>query len=407
VVKDLVVTGLAFLFNYIGDSLLNRVPFWSLPYVAMFITWLCKVCLWMGLEREGGYADLATPIHQSHVMVPEKAHKVMSRQETYLWSIGTPLRYSSTAFWVLPSEIGSFQFTYAMSKWWIALWGLAQRYMVLGWKEGMVWLWAEVFLIPYSFVPARLKKPPDPQGKGKMRSHLKINLRKVPKTLKRGFWHKIILVMMVMTKVKALHALGMDWIDELAQEDSVQDPHEWDNRGSVQIHPSWLSDEDFLQFQGYRDDICQPCMEPEELAWACPSFFANLNSAVAATTYGAASVLVMFDTGCTTAVTPFKEDFVSLDETHQQGQLKGIANGLAIKGEGIIEYNIIADDGTKIALRTKAYYVPDIKMRLVSPQQLRTVDGHPVKFSVYTAYEKAKAYVELAVMPKNDNWRMS
>ena len=77
-VKDLVVTGLAFLFNYIGDSLLNRVPFWSLPYVAMFITWLCKVCLWMGLEREGGYADLATPIHQSQVMVPEKAHRILN-----------------------------------------------------------------------------------------------------------------------------------------------------------------------------------------------------------------------------------------------------------------------------------------------------------------------------------------
>ena len=113
----------------------------------------------------------------------------------------------------------------------------------------------------------------------------------------------------------------------------------------------------------------------------------------------------MLDTGCTTAVTPFKEDFVSLDETRQQGQLKGIANGLEIKGEGVIEYNIVADDGTKIALRTKAYYVPDIKMRLVSPQQLRTVDGHPVKFSVYTAYEKAKAYAELAVMPKTENWK--
>ena len=52
-------------------------------------------------------------------------------------------------------------------------------------------------------------------------------------------------------------------------------------------------------------------------------------------------MLVMFDTGCTTAVMPFKEDFVSLDETHQQLQLKGIVNGLAMKGEDIIEYNII------------------------------------------------------------------
>ena len=73
-VKNLVATGLAFLFNYIGNNLLNRVPFWSLPYVAVFITWLCKVCLWMGLEREGGYADLATPIHHSHVMALSLIH---------------------------------------------------------------------------------------------------------------------------------------------------------------------------------------------------------------------------------------------------------------------------------------------------------------------------------------------
>ena len=126
---------------------------------------------------------------------------------------------------------------------------------------------------------------------------------------------------MFVTKVKALHALGMDWIDEMAKEDGEQIPPELDNRGSITIHPSWLSDEDFMQFQGYRNTFCQPCVEsePEELAWACPSYLANLNSAVVATTYGTASVLVMFDTGCTTAVSPFKEDFVSLDETQQQG----------------------------------------------------------------------------------------
>ena len=130
----------------------------------------------------------------------------------------------------------------------------------------------------------------------------------------------------------------MDWIDEMAKEDSNLASPELDNRGSINIHPSWLSDEDFMQFQGYGNHFCKPCTdsEPEELAWACPNFLANITSAVEATTYGAASVLVMLDTGCTTAVTPFKEDFVSLDESRQQGQLKGIANGLEIKGEGII-----------------------------------------------------------------------
>ena len=75
---------------------------------------------------------------------------------------------------------------------------------------------AESILIPYSFIPAKLKKPPDPDGKGEMSSHSKIYSKGVRKTLKRGFWHKIILVMMFVTKVKALHTLGMDWIDEMA-----------------------------------------------------------------------------------------------------------------------------------------------------------------------------------------------
>ena len=404
-VKDLVVTGLVFLSNLTGNFILNRVPFWALPYMANLISRLAQVCLWLGLEREGVVTKLATPTHMPHAMVSEQDYKASRRrEEPYLWSVGTPMRYCAMQYWVLPEQVGSFQFTYALSRWFMVLYTLVQCYMVLGWKEGLFWMLAEGILIPYSFIPARVKKPPDPDGKGGMSSHPKIYSKGVRKTLKRGFWHK---KMMFITKVKALHALGMDWIDELAKDDDVLSPPEWDNRGSIHIRPSWLSDEDFMQFQGYRKDICQPCTEPEELAWACPSFFANINSAVAATTYGAASVLVMFDTGCTTAVTPFKEDFVSLDESQQQGQLKGIANGLEIKGEGIIEYNIVADDGTKIALRTKAYYVPDIKMRLVSPQQLRTVDGHPVKFSVYTAYEKAKAYAELAVMPKTENWKWS
>ena len=122
---------------------------------------------------------------------------------------------------------------------------------------------------------------------------------------------------MLVTKVKALHALGMDWIDELVEADDISVPTERDNRGSINIHPSWLSDEDFMQFQGYGNSFCQPCVdsEPRQMAWACPSHWANINSALAATTYGTSSVLVMLDTGCTTAVTPFKEDFESLDES--------------------------------------------------------------------------------------------
>ena len=113
-------------------------------------------------------------------MVSEQDCKALRRQEEpYFWSVGTPIRYSAQHYWVLPEQLGSFQFTYALSRWFMALCGLVQRYIVLGWKEGLVWLLAECIRIPYSFIPAKMKKLPDPDGKGRVRSHLKINLKRV------------------------------------------------------------------------------------------------------------------------------------------------------------------------------------------------------------------------------------
>ena len=94
-IKNSAVAGLISLLDYMGNSLLNKIPFWALPYMAVILTWLSKACLWMGLEREGGCADLATPIHQSHAMFPGKVDRVWERQDPYIWSCGTPVRYSS------------------------------------------------------------------------------------------------------------------------------------------------------------------------------------------------------------------------------------------------------------------------------------------------------------------------
>ena len=157
-VKDLVVTGLVFLCNVTGNFILNRVPFWALPYMANLISRLAQVCLWLGLEREGVVTKPATPTHMPHAMVSEQDYRASGRlEEPYLWTVGTPIRYSAQHFWVLPEHVGSFQFTYALSRWFMALYNLVQRHMVLGWKEGMVWMLAESILIPYSYVPARLK----------------------------------------------------------------------------------------------------------------------------------------------------------------------------------------------------------------------------------------------------------
>ena len=85
-VKNLAVTGLAFLGNYIGDSILNRVPFWAVPYMANIISWLAQVCLWLGFKREGVYTSPATPIHMPHAMVSEQDCKALRKQEEpYHW----------------------------------------------------------------------------------------------------------------------------------------------------------------------------------------------------------------------------------------------------------------------------------------------------------------------------------
>ena len=80
-VKDLAATGLVFLWNYTGDSILNRVPFWAVPYMANIVSWLVKFCLWLGLKREGVNTNLATPIHMPHAMVSDQDYKAARKLE--------------------------------------------------------------------------------------------------------------------------------------------------------------------------------------------------------------------------------------------------------------------------------------------------------------------------------------
>eukprot|EP00957_Ditylum_brightwellii_P041194 3118473-Ditylum_brightwellii.AAC.1 len=48
--------------------------------------------------------------------------------------------------------------------------------------------------------------------------------------------------------------------------------------------------------------------------------------------------------------------------------LKGIARGLNIIGEAVIQYQFQVDDGSDIVLNIKGYHVPGMPMRLLSPQ---------------------------------------
>jgi hypothetical protein len=78
---------------------------------------------------------------------------------------------------------------------------------------------------------------------------------------------------------------------------------------------------------------------------------------------------LLWDTGATLSVTPYMEDFISpLITTDQPKIMKGIAKGLQIQGIGTVKYQLLDDNGESYTITTQAYYTPDAKRRIFSPQ---------------------------------------
>eukprot|EP00957_Ditylum_brightwellii_P097016 7387819-Ditylum_brightwellii.AAC.1 len=76
---------------------------------------------------------------------------------------------------------------------------------------------------------------------------------------------------------------------------------------------------------------------------------------------------IMLDTGTTRACCHKKNKVI-----------KGIAKGFKIEGSGTVEYQFNADGSSVLVLQCKAFYVPDMYMRLLSPQDAETSAGNPV-----------------------------
>ena len=82
-------------------------------------------------------------------------------------------------------------------------------------------------------------------------------------------------------------------------------------------------------------------------------------------------VAVIFDTGASLGITFDKADFDG-PMTIPEGDLRlgGMANGLKIEGIGAVTWTFSNEDGTEIQIRSQCYYVPNAKVRLISPQRL-------------------------------------
>ena len=92
------------------------------------------------------------------------------------------------------------------------------------------------------------------------------------------------------------------------------------------------------------------------------------DDAICTATFDTDSVAIIIDTGATAAFTHCLRDFISF--TPISSKVSGLGD-LSIKGIGTVLYKIKNDQNELISLQVKnAFYVPDLKTRLVSPQQL-------------------------------------
>ena len=159
--------------------------------------------------------------------------------------------------------------------------------------------------------------------------------------------------------------------------------------------PSWVNNESFCDVVGLGESpLCMPCVYTPD----SPECAAMVSSATPLAVDE--NILLYFDSGASHMSTPFETDFVKLDKSMSSGKLDGIASGLEIKGTGTVKYVLQDDKGKEIVIKLQAYWVPALKCRLVSPQDLRTEDGNPVTYQSHPGYMGEERFAELMVKPK-------
>ncbi len=79
-------------------------------------------------------------------------------------------------------------------------------------------------------------------------------------------------------------------------------------------------------------------------------------------------VPIVCDTGSSFSLTPFLSDFVSELEPSDISKMHGLKDSVMIKGVGWVEWTIRDAFGQAATVKTRAYYIPEAKIRLFSPQ---------------------------------------
>ena len=242
----------------------------------------------------------------------------------------------------------------------------------------LIWVILQ-YKVFYTYIGQTLKKPPDPR-------------RKLGKGLVKGTFKVFMILSNIHLRIllldAAMHYDYSQCLDLLYREE--EEAMRFNARN---LDPSLFSNEAFLKFGMLEDPVC--CV-------SIPGV--NTENIKQVTCFSDHLEQVMLDTGATRAVTFEKKDFVSYNRKDESKVLKGIAKGLNIVGEGVIQYQFQADDGSDIVLNIKAYHVPDMPMRLISPQDMRTIKGNPLKFSTLTPHRGRQGFARLEVKPDQLNW---
>ena len=335
---------------------------------------ICSLCFRLKRENSSKVKKLVTPKHLKHLNSCPGIYNVFATKQ----------------FSVCSEEVGHFTATYALFKFVFNQFG---GHFILQMGDDHVYFWLTVLgadlKIAYTYACKRLKKPPDPWRRlSKSFMHLFMNIQEA-----------YIRTLLIETALKAyLYDMYLQRVIQTLQETCCKSNID---KISKAFHPSWLSDESFLKFGTDGIPLCCPATQSSTQV---PDI--SVDNAAQVACFSRHCVEIMLDTGATRAVSPFIEDFLSYRENKDHKQVvKGIAKGLKIKGSGKIHYKLFADDGTEVVLVVKAYHVPDMQMRLVSPQDAcGTLEGNPIKFSTFSSYKGRKGYASLDIMPDKDNW---
>ena len=77
---------------------------------------------------------------------------------------------------------------------------------------------------------------------------------------------------------------------------------------------------------------------------------------------------------------PFNDGFVTPCEHHTVRTLDNISSSLIIWGTGTVKWVMFEDTYKAYNMIVEAYCVPELKHRLVSPQDIHTEKGYPMYF---------------------------